>query len=149
MGVELGLPAVATSAASAAAAATTGALTRFIDVQCTAVEVLAIKCFHRGFRLTVVVHGHETESAGAAGLTVCNDGDIVHGSMSAKRFAYGVFVRIKVQIAYVKFQITDSGTRGPGPHHSWPIAYGDKLQKMPFFKGDKAFQYRSLAWSSG
>jgi len=95
-----------TPAATTTEIATRGAtitLLRFIDLQRTTAEVLAIERLH-GAGGIGVRHFDETKTAWAAGLAIVNKGDLVDGAVGGKEGAHLVFGGGERKISNVKFR---------------------------------------------
>ncbi len=73
---------------------------RFVDVEGTSSELLALESLNCGLRLAAVGHFNEAKPTGAAGGTVGNDIDGAHGPIRFKELADVMISRIKRKITY-------------------------------------------------
>ena len=94
-------PAAAEPAASAAAAKAALRLrSRFVDIECPAVQSVAIEGLDRLIGLSFICHFHERESARPPGIPVGHDAGTVDGSVPLKQGAQRFFGSVEIQIAY-------------------------------------------------
>src|SRR5689334_10037902 len=106
----------AATAATTAEVSTRGAtvtLLRFIDLQRTTAEVLAIERLH-GAGGIGIRHFDETEATRAAGFAIVHQGHLVDGAMGCEVGAHLIFGGIERKISNVKFhpeQLTEKKRR--------------------------------------
>jgi hypothetical protein len=100
-------PAATTASSEAAAATTTAAAeaaigfrTRFVHVQCPAVQGVAVEGGNRLIRLAFVFHFNECESAGAACFAIRHDSGAIDLAVPFEEAADALFGGIEVQVAY-------------------------------------------------
>jgi hypothetical protein len=95
----------ATTTAELATTTTTTTATLFaragdVHGQVTSVEIAAVKSLARDLSLFGGAHGHESESAGPAGVAVGHHLDFKHGTMRGKRVLKMVLGGVEGQISY-------------------------------------------------
>jgi hypothetical protein len=116
-------PAAVTAPASTAATAE-GALfarPRFVYVQLAGPKISTIQRIDRALGFLIVAHLDESKAARAAGFTVRNDADAIHGPIRLKQATHGVFARAEAQIAneYILQADTPSYSNGGRRQGSW------------------------------
>ncbi len=97
------LPVAATTATATATATAVGLGASLIDVEGAAIEIGTVECLD-GVTAGTVGHGDEAESAGAAGVTVCDDGDVFDVAVGGEGGTKAVFGGIETHVTYEDFQ---------------------------------------------
>ena len=77
----------------------------FVDGQVAALEVLALECRDGCVAFLGVAHGDKAESAGTAGFTVGDQGDLGRFAVLGEEIAQILVGGVKGQIAYVEFHV--------------------------------------------
>jgi len=95
--------AVTTTATTATTAIATGALLRLVDAQGATVAISAVERLDRGLGLGSVVHGHETEAAAAASLTVDHALGAGDGTIGFEELAKTIIIDGPGQVADIDF----------------------------------------------
>ena len=76
---------------------------RFIDVECSAVEFLAVEGGHGGACFRAVIHGDERKTARFAGHAVHHQRNFADFAMLFEKILKIVFSSLKREISYVQF----------------------------------------------
>jgi hypothetical protein len=100
--------ATTTTAVTMAATATgTAVFTRagFIDGQVAATEELAVGRLNGGLAFRGAAHGHERETAGAAGGVIGHESDLGDGAVLAEEIFDVVFGGVEGEVSYVQFHL--------------------------------------------
>ena len=105
MGKGTAIIAAPATATTAAAATGTAIFTRagFIDGEVAASDLFAVGGFDGGGAFGSAAHGHESESAGAAGRMIGHEGDFGDGPVLVEEVFEVVFGGIEGKISYVQF----------------------------------------------
>jgi len=102
---------VATAAAATSSATTAAALIlgpSFVDDEGATIELLTIQSIDGGRRVVFLRHRHETETTGAASITIGDDSDFFDFTVLAKEVSERFLRGSEVQITHVNFQRTSS-----------------------------------------
>jgi hypothetical protein len=94
------LPAIAAATTTAAAGRTIGFRARFVDVQRTAIEFLAIQARDRAICVRIGGHFDEAKAFGLAGIAVGDDADTVNGPVCLEHRTNRVFGSSKSEVPY-------------------------------------------------
>jgi hypothetical protein len=89
----------ATAVAAPAATATCGLGTRFIHVQCTAIQLSAVELRDSGQCITLFRHLNECEAAGLPSVTVGHDTDALNIAIRSERRIQFILRRLITQIS--------------------------------------------------
>jgi hypothetical protein len=120
-------------AAAAATAAAASAILGFVDLEGTAIEVLAVQGLH-GAGCIGVRHFDEAEAAGPTRLTIIDQRNFLDRTVGGKQGAHGVFRCCEGKIANVQFShcvnLTKKERKSAGRPASWfaKLYEGDGLR---------------------
>src|SRR5688572_3662894 len=82
--------------------AVTRLVLRFVDLECAAIEVLAVQRLH-GARSIRAGHLDEAEAAGTAGIAIVDQRYLLHRAMSSEEIANGFFSDRERKVSDIKF----------------------------------------------
>ena len=94
------ISAIAAEATTAAAPTSLGFGARFVDVDGASANLLTVESGDGFFAVFVTIHFYETETAGAAGVTIGHDADAVDLSVGLEHLPQFVFVRVEAQVPH-------------------------------------------------
>jgi len=118
--------------------ATASTVQGFVDAQVTSTEVLAIQCAHGRIGTGCIREFDETKTTGAAGISVCNHGHRISGSVLREQVAKVIFSRIERQVPDIQL-LTQIIVLAATHSHQLP---GNEESNLCRFAGRDSFQAR-------